>query len=181
MLQFRLSEKVRKLFNFEDEHFSKPVNGDAFLGNWYLDVVELSGRASLLFMAEKTALSFVLLDVRSDHADTMANGFINGLDHLLREEQFAERSIRRIFKGIDIMEISIPTNEDTLARLRHRAGMYQQRVDAANGLDNCNILDVMKAINREADGDNGHNSETGAISPIKATKSLLRNSDIHLH
>jgi hypothetical protein len=181
MLQFRLTEKVRKLFNFDDEHFSEPVNGDAFLGNWYLDIVELSGRSSLLFMAEKTALSFVLLDVRSDHADTMANGFINGLDHLLREEQFAKRSIRRIFEGIDIMEIAIPTNEGALARLQHRAGMYRQRVDAANGLDNCNILDVMKAINREADGDNGHHSGTGELSPIKATKCLLRNSDIHLH
>lgn len=181
MLQFRLTEKVRDLFNFEDEHFSEPVSGDAFLGNWYLDIVELSGRASLLFMAEKTALSFVLLDVRSDHADTMANGFINGLDHLLREEQFAERSIRRIFEGIDIMEIAVPTNEHALSRLRHRADMYQQRVVAANGLDNCNILDVMKAINREADADDEQHSEEGSLSPIKATKSLLRNSDSHLH
>ncbi|MBN2526415.1 MAG: hypothetical protein JXR76_08475 [Deltaproteobacteria bacterium] len=175
MLQFRLTQKVRQLFAFTDEMLSEPVAGDAFLGNWYADIIRIEQWDALLFMSEKTLLSFVLLDVRADHADKMANGFVNGLEHMLQEEKFAERSIRRIFEGVDVMEITAVTDEGIASRMQRTGQQYGALAAQAATLSNWDILDVMKEVNRTA------NEMLEGVSPLKATKRLLRNSDIELH
>lgn len=175
MLQFRLTAKVRKLFGFTDENLSDPVDGDAFLGNWYLNLCRIDGIQSLVFMSEKTFLSFVLLDVRPDHSEVMPNAFVNGLDHLLTEEKFADRSVHRLFAGVDIMEITKTTDRSVLAKLAAIEAMYQHSVERVGGLDNCDILDIMKHVNRSPD------NMLEGLSPLKATKKLLRNNDERLH
>lgn len=175
MLQFRLTQKVRKLFDFKDENLSDPVDSDALLGNWYVQLTTIDGSSSLLFMSEKTFLSFVLLDVRGDHSDVMANGFINGFEHLLEMEKFADRSIERLFHGIDVMEITKTIQRPLIAKLSAIENLYIQLVGAAGGLGKCDILDIMKTANRNID------RMLDGRSPLKATKTLLRNCDERLH
>lgn len=175
MLQFCLTKKVRELLAFSDDMLSEPTESDAFLGNWYADIVYLEPWHSLLLISEKTYLSFVLLNVREEHSDMLANGFVNGLEHLLQEEQFAERSIRLMMTGLDVMNITPATNEQKLKILHAIGSDYSNRVAEKKGLDNCNILDIMKAVNRSP-----HPSLDNQ-TPIKATKTLLRNSDTALH
>ena len=175
MLQFCLTDRVRDLLAFSDDMLSEPTNGDAFLGNWYADVIFLEPWHSLLLISEKTYLSFVLLNVRAEHGDMLANGFINGLEHLLQTEQFAERSIRLMMGGLEVMNIAAANNVQKLKILGAIGSDYSNRVSEKKGLDHCDIRDIMKAINRTP-----HPSLDNQ-TPIKATKTLLRNSDTALH
>ncbi|MBN2341810.1 MAG: hypothetical protein JXX29_10630 [Deltaproteobacteria bacterium] len=175
MLQFRLTEKARKLFRFRAENLSEPVESDAFLGNWYVNIFRLGGDHTIIFMSEKTCLSFVLLNVREDHAEVLGNAFVNGLDHLLDEEKFSERSKRRIFEGIDMMELAKTTNRSLLAKMSAIEALYLRLVERAGGLHQCDILEIMKRVNRFP------SAKLDYLSPLKATKKLLRNSDEQLH
>ncbi|MBN2718480.1 MAG: hypothetical protein JXX14_21730 [Deltaproteobacteria bacterium] len=175
MLQFCLTPKVRSLFAYADDMLSLPEAGDAFLGNWYVDIVHIMPYDSLLLMSEKTLLSFVLLNIRQDHSEMLANGFFNGLEHLLQEEKFAERSIQLLMQGLELMNITAAVDKRRIASLTNIGLLYSEEVKQSGGLDNCNILDVMKRINRFPHPSLNHQS------PIKATKTLLRNSDTRLH
>ena len=175
MIQFRLTPRVQALLEYTDDMISEPKQSDAFLGNWYADIIQLGEMDSLLLVCEKTYLSFVLLNIRSEHSDMLANGFINGLDHLLHLLHFAERSIPRLMQGLEVMSIAAATDKKLLRVLDNVGLLYTEEVAQRGGLDHCNVEDVMKRINAFP------HPTLGNQSPVKATKTLLRNNDLSLH
>lgn len=145
MLQIRCAEKVLKQFGIPSSESCEILQADSLLGNWYCNLLTIDHRKCILFMNEKTFLSFLLFGVRKDNSKSIPQIFANGLSQLLTLEGFNESEIDRIFSDYVACEITKTEGRSALGNLMLN---YEHSIMYGGGLKQCDLGEIIFKMNR---------------------------------
>ncbi len=148
MLQIRCTAKVLKQFGVSTSDACESVSADSLLGNWYCNLLTIDRRKCILFMSERTFLSFLLFGVRKDNSKSMPQTFSNGLSQLLEIEGFSDEQIHRVFEDYQLCELTKTNNRSALGNLRDLMLNYEHAIMYEGGLKQCNLGKIIHSMNR---------------------------------
>lgn len=148
MLQIRCTKKVLDLFSCKAESMSDIESADSLLGNWYVNELKIERRKVMLFTSELTLLSFVYFGVRKSTAKDLEVRTVNGIIRLLDTEGFTSQEIGRVIDDYRVVSITKTENRKTLGNMNDLAFLYESHIHSSGGIQNCNIEEIQKRINR---------------------------------
>lgn len=148
MLQIRCTKKVLDLFSYKAESMSEIKSADSLFGNWYVNELKVERRKVLLFTSELTLLSFVYFGVRKSTVKDLEVRTVNGIVRLLDTEGFTGQEIGRVIDDYRVVSITKTENRKTLGNMNDLAFLYESHIHSSGGLQNCNIEEIQKRVNR---------------------------------
>jgi hypothetical protein len=128
----------------EPDEIRQPTEG---LGNWYANLIGIDRRRCLLFTNEKTLYTFLIPKVLKDNLKNIEDEFLTHLTYNLQNEGFGLEviSIQQEYKEIGFAKTS---NKRVLGSLNEFAFEYEFMIMRKEGLENVNILEINRQINR---------------------------------
>ncbi len=148
MLQFRCTGKVQKEFKLKPNELSKILEPDSTLGNWYVNISTIDRRKTLLFMNEKTLLSFILYGVKKSNITNIHEVFLKALNQLLLIEGVDYPEINKLNNEYFNLEYTKTNNKSILGNMNDLMSLYKHFIYSDGGLKFCDLNDIIKRINR---------------------------------
>jgi len=148
MLQLHCTQKVCKQFGIHADPPAEPKTSTAALGNWYVNLVTIDRRKSLIFMSERTLLSFLLFGVKKNSRVVLAELFVHGLVQLLEMEDFTGPQILRAIGAGDELRYSKTRNRKALGNLNDLQQLYTLAILDQGGFAHCNLWEIIRGMNR---------------------------------
>ena len=148
MLQFRCTGKVQKEFNLKTNDLSDIKDPDSTLGNWYVNISTIDRRKTLLFMNEKTLLSFILYGVKKSNVGHIHETFVKALNQLLLMEGIDYPVIDKINNEYLHLEYTKTNSKSILGNMNDLMSLYKHIIYSDGGLKYCDLNDVIRKINR---------------------------------
>ena len=96
MFQLRCTGKVIKELGLKPNQLSEVKKPNSILGNWYVNLTTIDRRKTLIFVSERTLLSFMIFGVKKSNVGKIHTTFINGISQLLSIEGFSPEVIDKI-------------------------------------------------------------------------------------
>lgn len=148
MLRLRCTQKVLNELGGAPAPDSLAADGTPLLGDWYVNLFTVDRRKALLFMNEKTLLSFVIYGIKKSNIQKMPAAFIHGLTQLLALEGLPEPAIRRALAHSDPILLARTDSRRLLGNLNDLVAMYRHAILWEGGLAACNLGGIIADINR---------------------------------
>jgi len=121
---------------------------DNLVGNWYANIFILERRNLIIFMNEKTLLSFVLVGIRKDNIKNISKMFYGGLKKYLSLEGFHGITINQILSEYEDVEFTKTESRSLLGNLNELVKLYKYRISYDDGLKHCDMTDIIQSTNR---------------------------------
>ncbi len=99
MLYLKCTKLVQKYLGLSPGDLVLPVTEGVGLGNWYVHMFTALRRKHLIFMSERTLLSFIVCGFKKSHSMQMLSIFSKGLSQLLTLEKMPSDQIERVLNG----------------------------------------------------------------------------------
>ena len=115
MIQIRCTQKVIKELRLKGEDLCDVKQPTSLLGNWYTNLFILDRRKTLIFMSERTLLSFIIFGIRKDNIKDLPIVFHNGLRQLLLIEGLDSNVISNVTKECREIELTKTTSPSVLS------------------------------------------------------------------
>ena len=148
MYQLRCTKKVQDILGLKSSNLAEIKDENFALGNWYVNTFTVNRRKCLLFMEEKTLLSFVLAGIRKDHHKNMGKIFKNGVVRLLELEGVSPFVIQAFEKAPEHIEYTKTDSKKLLGNMNDLLATYEYRILYDGGLNFCDLDDITMRINR---------------------------------
>jgi len=166
VLQIRCTAKALKQFNIPAKETCLIKPSDSQLGDWYCNLLTIDRRKCILFMNERTLLSFLLFGVRKDNSKSIPQVFANGLDQLLHLEGFSEQRITGVFKDYQVCELTKTDNRSALGNMRDLMLNYEHSIMYNGGLKSCDLGAIIHKMNRMPQKNIGWRYSIDAVKEI---------------
>ena len=127
---------------------AEPQSADAALGNWYVNLVKIDRRNSLIFMSERTLMSFLVFGVRKSNSTQLAEIFFRGVVQLLELEGFTETEIETALGSDWTLTVARTDNRKALGNLNDLARIYEHKVWYEHGFKHCDLWKITSSTNR---------------------------------
>ena len=141
MLQLRCTSKVLKLLDLGPKDLAEMRAPDSLFGNWYVNLFVVDRRKTLLFMNERTLLSFVIYGVRRDNVKNIQHVLLRGIDQLLTLEGFNISEINKVFSGYDSAEFTKTGSRRLLGNMNDLMDGYKHSILYEGGLKCCDLAE----------------------------------------
>jgi hypothetical protein len=148
MLQLRCTKKVLEQFNISSNDLFDPVPTEATLGNWYVNIATIDRRKTIIFMSERTLLSFLYFGIRKRNSKSLGEIFIQGLIQLLELEGFTENQISSAIGSDRIMTITKTDNRKALGNMNDLIRIYEHKIWYDHGFKHCDLWKIISSTNR---------------------------------
>ncbi len=148
MLQLRCTAKARNLAGIRDKDLSEPVPDKTILGGWYLNVFQIGKRKALIFMNERTLLSFIIFGVRKDNLKNLPDKFRLGLAQFLEMIGINQTRIERIVSEYNNHCYTKTISKSVIGNMNDLVDLYQEFVWHDGGLENCDLDEIIIKINQ---------------------------------
>ena len=148
MLQLHCTYKVREQFGIHADRLAESNTSNAALGNWYVNLLTIDRRKTLIFMSERTLLSFLLFGVKKKSGGVLAELFVSGLVQLLELEDFTGPEIHRAIGAGGQLQYSKTRNRKALGNLNDLQQLYTLAILEEGGFSHCNLWEIMRRMNR---------------------------------
>ena len=148
MLQLRCTKKILDQFNISRDTLSDPEPTEATLGNWYVNIATIDRRKTLVFMSERTLLSFLLFGARRRNSKGLGELFLHGLIQLLELEGFTEKQISSVIGRDGIISITKTDNQKALGNMNDLIRIYEHKIWYAHGFKHCDLWQIISSTNR---------------------------------
>ncbi len=153
----RATQKVLKELGLKGTIPENEVVPIAPLGPWYANLLRFDRRKCILFTQSETLYSFMVLGVKKKDFQNLQLTFSTGLETNLRAEGLPQAIIDKIQKQNETIEITRTKSRSVLGSMNDHAYGYEVYIDMEGGVNNCNILEINKKINRTPMGAIGYN------------------------
>ena len=148
MVQIRCTQKVVEELGLKEEDLSEVKEPTSLLGNWYSNLFILDKRKTLIFMNERTLLSFIVFGIRKKNIKDLPIVFHNGVKQLLLMEDFDDTVISNVTKDCLEIELTKTANRSLVGNLNDLMNLYKSFILADGGLNSCDLNSITKKINR---------------------------------
>jgi len=148
VLQLRCTKKVLDLFTYGKENLADIEESSSPLGNWYVNLLTIDRKKTLLFMSETTLLSFVLFGVKKATAKNIEEKAVRGIVALLESEDFAPAQIERVIDDYLIVCVTKTSGRKSLGNMNDLAFMYKHLIERSGGFAGCDLYVIQQQVNR---------------------------------
>jgi hypothetical protein len=148
MIQIRCTQKVIKALSLKEKDLCDVKQPSGLLGNWYSNLFVLDRRKTLIFMNERTLLSFIITGIKKKNIKDLPIVFCNGINQLLLMENFDDNVISNVTNECLEIELTRTANRSLLGNLNDLIHLYKSFILADGGLNLCNLDSITKKINR---------------------------------
>ncbi|MGR5157847.1 DUF6933 domain-containing protein [Vibrio owensii] len=148
MYQLRCTKKAQDAFGLKPADLAEPRDENFTIGNWYVNLFTADRRKCLVFMEEKTLMSFVLVGYRKEHAKDIGKIFKNGVLQLLELEAFPVEIIEAYEKAPEEVLFTKTASKKLLGNMNDVLSGYEHFIYTDGGLDNCDFTNATLRINR---------------------------------
>lgn len=118
------------------------------LGNWYINLFTVDRRKTLLFVNEKTLLSFVIFGVKKSNIEKTPEIFLRGLGQLLTMEGIEPDKANRAFAAYDSYEFTKTTSRSLIGNMNDLMDLYKHSILYQGGLRHVDLGELIMKINR---------------------------------
>ncbi len=148
MLQLRCTQKAQRFLGLKREHLSEVKSPSSLLGNWYVNIFVVDRRKTILFMNERTLLSFVIFGARKEHVKAFSDIFLRGVDQLLSIEGIDDEAIDRVLSDYETLEYTATSDRKVLGNMNDLMDLYKHFIFHGGGYKNCDLWSIISRINR---------------------------------
>jgi len=148
MIQLRCTQKLLKEIRITKSEVSDISQGDSILGNWYANIFSVDRRKAIVFVNEKTFLSFIVYGISKRNIKDIKEIFINVLCQLLSLESFSKNDIENTMKGCEEIQYTVTNSKTVLGNVNDIVKLYKHFILYEGGLKSCNLFEIIAKINR---------------------------------
>jgi hypothetical protein len=142
------TKKLLKELDFplvEPDKIPQPTEG---LGNWYTNLLRIDKRKCLLFTNEKSLYSFLIPKVLKANLKNIEEEFLINLSYNLQSEGFGLDLINRVMQEYKEIGFTKTVSKKVLGSMNQLAFEYEVLIEQKEGLENINIFEMNREINR---------------------------------
>lgn len=148
MLQLRCTAKAQKELGIKKSELADAKRSDTLLGNWYVNLFTVDRRKTLIFVNEKTLLSFILFGFKESNVKNISEIFLRGLEQLLTIEGFDIGQVNKVFSGYENYEFTKTISKSVLGSMNDLVYLYKSSVQYEGGYKNIDIGELILKTNR---------------------------------
>jgi len=148
VLQLKTTAKVRKFVGIKDSDLVEKVSDSSVLGAWYVNIFFIERRKALVFMNERTLLSFIIYGVRKDNTKNLGEVLCRGLYQLLNFADVDSDLIERALSGYETCSYSKTDSKRSLGNMNEIVFLYQHHIEYEGGLQTCDLTDITFKVNQ---------------------------------
>ena len=148
MLQLCCTKSVIAQFGIAEDSLCESTAGDGTLGNWYVNLFAVSDIKCVIFMSERTLLSFLIFGLRKDNSTNIAQMFLNGMTQFLESEGFTSDQAEACLGSDRILALTAATNKKAIAAMNAVVRVYEQKIKSQGGFQSCNLSNILSSTNR---------------------------------
>ena len=137
------------------------------LGNWYVNMFMIDRRKVLIFMNEKTLLSFIVYGIKKANIEHIHEIFLKCLNQVLLMEGVDYSVINKLNDEYVALSYTKTNSKKILGNMTDLVNLYTHFIYYEGGLKACDMLEIIHKINKIPQ----RNLEWGYA--IDATKELL--------
>ncbi|MDZ7736646.1 MAG: hypothetical protein U5P41_11495 [Gammaproteobacteria bacterium] len=144
------AKKVQDFLKLKADDLAEPVESEEGFGAWYVNHFQVDRRKCLIFMNEKSLLSFILFGVKKSNTkkETFHELCLNGVFQLFEIEGFPIDYINVILDNSKQSRYMKTTDRKTLGNLNDLIFLYEHRILSDGGLEYCDLTEIIMKINR---------------------------------
>jgi len=147
VLQLKTTANVRKFLGIKDSELLEKVSDSSVLGAWYVNLFPIERRKALIFMNERTLLSFIIYGVRKDNTKSLPEVLCRGLHQLLNFASVDPVLIERALSDYETYYYSKTDSKRALGNMNEIVFLYQHHIQYEGGLENCDLTDITFKVN----------------------------------
>jgi len=148
MLQLRCTGKIQKEFKLKPSELSEILEPDSTLGNWYINISIIDRRKTLLFMNEKTLLSFIVYGIKKSNIGHIHEIFLKSLGQLLLIEGVNFTVINKLNNEYCNLEYTKTNSKNLLGNMNDLMHLYKHFIYSNGGFKHCDLDEIIKKTNR---------------------------------
>tara|TARA_R110002073_G_scaffold34695_2_gene102480 strand:- start:155 stop:685 length:531 start_codon:yes stop_codon:yes gene_type:complete len=120
------------------------------MGGWYVNVFLVDRRKCLIFMNERSLVSFIIFGARKDNSkkDSIPELFLRGIVQLLVLEDFPPAHINRLVEDCVDYRFAKTDSRKVLGNLNDLVATYEHMIWYEGGLKHCNLDEILYRVNR---------------------------------
>ena len=169
-MQIRCTQKLLKELGVKNSELAEIEKPDTILGNWYANIFTLDRRKTIIFMNERTLLSFIIFGIRKDNIKNFPIVFVNGIERVLTMEGFDDNIIDKVLSEYTHIFLTKTDSKSLLGNMNDLVNLYAHFVLSAGGLKQADLFDVIARINRTPQRTIGWQNSVEAVKEIIGTK-----------
>lgn len=164
MIYLQTTLKVRQFFGLGRAALEPPGPTDSALGNWALNVVPIGGRPALLFMSERSLLSFPFMIGRKELTPDSIPCLLDfGARSLAERMDAPQKAVAQLRKDLGQVFLCKAENKSLLALFSSIAADYATRVELGEDLE-----EIVHRVNMTP------RSTLGWKTPLEVCNEILR-------
>lgn len=168
-MQIRCTQKLLKELSKSNNQLAEIENTDSLLGSWYANIFTLDRRKTLIFMNERTLLSFIIYGIRKDNIKNFPVVFVNGIERVLAMEGVRQDIIDKILEQHSTIFFTKTHSNSLRGNMNDLVNMYKHIVLYDGGLKHTDLFDVIAQVNRTPQRNIGWRNSVDAMFDILGT------------
>jgi hypothetical protein len=147
-MQIRCTHKLLKELGARDDDLMAVEKPDSTLGNWYANIFTVDRRKTIIFVNERTLLSFVAYGIQKDNIKNFPVIFLSGLAQVLAMEGINEDIIKKVLDEYSDIFLTKTDSKKVLGNMTDLVWLYSDFILSDGGFENIDLLDIISRINK---------------------------------
>ncbi len=152
MLTLKCTKKVQDFIGLNKRDLDVPEEelDQSVMGAWYINIFLVDRRKCLIFMNERSLLSFIVFGARKGNSqkDSIPELFLRGIVQLLAIEDFPPAYINRLVEDSMECRFAKTDSRKVLGNLNDLVATYEHMIWYDGGLKHCNLEEILYRVNR---------------------------------
>lgn len=141
---------------------------DAVLGNWCVSMSRFMGRNVLVYMSERSFLSFIMLEGERITPEKLSISLVRGMVMVVQMSGLGSEATERVLSDYSVGAFSPTDNPSIQGSLTAIMQDYLYLIDKEGGFSRCNISAITHIINHQP------NKSLDGNTPFEVTQSLFK-------
>lgn len=177
MLTFKCTQKVRDYLSLApDELTDYEVNSDSVLGDWYVNLIVIDRRKCLLFMNDRTLLSFLATGFKKSEGlkHDVYEVFIHHLFNLYKLLELPLDGLNKVMDDYVEYGYSKTASKKLLGNMNDLAYLYQQTIAYNGGIAKCDLSKIIWLMNHTPQANLNHQYSVDVAKALLLSKSGMK-------
>ncbi len=158
MLVFKCTKKLQDFLSLKASDISDASSNNTLLGAWYVNQIIINRRKVLVFMNEKTLLSFIVIGVKKSKTikDDFTAIFLHHFFNFMKSMEFPMSKMGQMMDDYQDVQFCKTDSRQALGNLNDLVFLYEHMIYDHGSLESCDLNDVILKMNDIPQKNLGH-------------------------
>jgi IS30 family transposase len=149
---------VQDFLSLKASDFSDASSNNTVLGAWYVNQILINRRKVLVFMNEKTLLSFIVVGIKKSKTikDDFATTFLYHFFNFMKLMEFPLGKMGEVMDDYQDSQFCKTDSRQALGNMNDLVFLYEHLIYDHGGLESCDVSDIILKMNEIPQKNLGH-------------------------